>query len=311
MPGRARRGTAWRNIAGLSQPIFRDLSAQRRRSSPPARASACTRRCRKCCTRWPAGRWSRHVLDDGARAGAAGDRRGRSATAAMPSRRRSAAPDLTFVRPGSAARHRRRRARRARRAAAGRRHAGRTRRRSAGVRAERCAASSSMRGSGDVGAPDGARAAIPPGSAASCATPPAACARSSRSGTRRPPSARSTRSTPASSRRRPRCCRAGSSQLTPHNAQGEFYLTDIVAMAVAEGVPRRRARCRRRARRARHQRPRAARDDRADRRSVRRARRAARSRRVDRRSGAHRHARHARLRPRCAHRRRLRVRGRR
>ncbi|MET0731739.1 MAG: bifunctional UDP-N-acetylglucosamine diphosphorylase/glucosamine-1-phosphate N-acetyltransferase GlmU [Casimicrobiaceae bacterium] len=26
-------------------------------------------------------------------------------------------------------------------------------------------------------------------------------------------------------------------QLTPHNAQGEFYLTDIVAMAVAEGVP--------------------------------------------------------------------------
>lgn len=27
------------------------------------------------------------------------------------------------------------------------------------------------------------------------------------------------------------------SRLTPHNAQGEFYLTDIVAMAVAEGVP--------------------------------------------------------------------------
>jgi len=27
------------------------------------------------------------------------------------------------------------------------------------------------------------------------------------------------------------------SQLTPHNAQGEYYLTDIVAMAVAEGVP--------------------------------------------------------------------------
>ena len=26
-------------------------------------------------------------------------------------------------------------------------------------------------------------------------------------------------------------------RLTPHNAQGEFYLTDIVAMAVAEGVP--------------------------------------------------------------------------
>ena len=26
-------------------------------------------------------------------------------------------------------------------------------------------------------------------------------------------------------------------QLTPHNAQGEFYLTDVVAMAVAEGVP--------------------------------------------------------------------------
>jgi bifunctional UDP-N-acetylglucosamine pyrophosphorylase / glucosamine-1-phosphate N-acetyltransferase len=27
------------------------------------------------------------------------------------------------------------------------------------------------------------------------------------------------------------------SRLTPHNAQGEFYLTDVVAMAVAEGVP--------------------------------------------------------------------------
>ena len=26
-------------------------------------------------------------------------------------------------------------------------------------------------------------------------------------------------------------------QLTPHNAQGEFYLTDVIAMAVAEGVP--------------------------------------------------------------------------
>ena len=26
-------------------------------------------------------------------------------------------------------------------------------------------------------------------------------------------------------------------RLTPHNAQGEFYLTDIVAMAVAEGIP--------------------------------------------------------------------------
>ena len=31
--------------------------------------------------------------------------------------------------------------------------------------------------------------------------------------------------------------RAGWIGLTPHNAQGEFYLTDIVALAVADGVP--------------------------------------------------------------------------
>ena len=53
----------------------------------------------------------------------------------------------------------------------------------------------------------------------------------------RRPSARSTRSTPASSLRPPRCSSGWVAQLTPHNAQGEFYLTDIVAMAVAEGVP--------------------------------------------------------------------------
>ena len=47
----------------------------------------------------------------------------------------------------------------------------------------------------------------------------------------------STRSTPASSPRRPRCSRRWVARLTPHNAQGEYYLTDVVAMAVADGVP--------------------------------------------------------------------------
>ena len=216
-------------------------------------------------------------------------------------------------RAGSAARHRRRRARRARRAAARRRHAGRPSATCPLVPADdaRRARRACAR-AGTLGAADGARAPIPPGSGASCATPTGACARSSRSATRRRRSARSARSTPA--------CMAAPTALLRRwvararrrdNAQGEFYLTDIVAMAVAEGVPVGAHVARRRARRARRQRSRAARRGRAHRCSARARDALMRAGTCDRRSRAHRHARHARLRPRRAHRRRLRVRGRR
>ena len=65
--------------------------------------------------------------------------------------------------------------------------------------------------------------------------------RSSSRPTRRPSSARSARSTagctPSTPRSSPRAC----SGLASHNAQGELYLTDLVAIAAAQGRPVRRA----------------------------------------------------------------------
>jgi bifunctional N-acetylglucosamine-1-phosphate-uridyltransferase/glucosamine-1-phosphate-acetyltransferase GlmU-like protein len=49
-------------------------------------------------------------------------------------------------------------------------------------------------------------------------------------------SSRSAKATPACSLRRRGCCRAGSASLSNDNAQREYYLTDIVAMAVADKV---------------------------------------------------------------------------
>ena len=103
----------------------------------------------------------------------------------------------------------------------------------------------------------------------------------------------------------------GRRRSTADNAQREYYLTDIVALAVADGVPVDGARRRRRARRARRQRPRAARRARAHRPARAGATRCWTPARALADPGAHRRPRHARLRPRRAHRRRLRVRRRR
>ena len=100
-------------------------------SSPPARASACIPRCRRCCTRSPASRWSRTSSTPRARC-----RRGRSAsctgTAASAVREALAAPDLAFALQDPPRGHRRCGARRAAAAAGRRRHAGHPRRRAAG-----------------------------------------------------------------------------------------------------------------------------------------------------------------------------------
>ena len=102
---------AWRNILGQSRSIV-TAPAQRRRSSPPAKASACTPRCRRCCIRWPGGRWSRTSSTPRARLSprAIAVVVGHGADAV---REALAAPDLAFVAAGPAARHRRRGARRA------------------------------------------------------------------------------------------------------------------------------------------------------------------------------------------------------
>ena len=67
----------------------------------------------------------------------------------------------------------------------------------------------------------------------------ASCGESSRKRTPARASARSARSIPACwSRRRSAAARTGSAQLKPRNAQGEYYLTDIVALARAAQTAR-------------------------------------------------------------------------
>ena len=63
------------------------------------------------------------------------------------------------------------------------------------------------------------------------------CARSSRKRMPAQPSGGSAKSIPARWRRRPRCSQRWVATLDDDNAQREFYLTDIVALAVADGVP--------------------------------------------------------------------------
>ena len=71
--------------------------------------------------------------------------------------------------------------------------------------------------------------------AASSATVTGASRRSSRRATRRRSSSRYARSTPRSTSSGPSGCGRCSSGSTPQNAQGELYLTDTVALLVAEG----------------------------------------------------------------------------
>ena len=105
---------------------------------------------------------------------------------------------------------------------------------------------------------------IRPASAASCATrrPRAR----DRRGTRRERCAtrRSTRSIPACMAAPTALLSRWVGALTPDNAQGEYYLTDVVALARRDGIAGRRARSRADERDVRrHQRPRAARGGRA------------------------------------------------
>ena len=72
------------------------------------------------------------------------------------------------------------------------------------------------------------------------------CARSWSRRTPRPRSWRSARSTPASTSSTAPSSPSALDRLSADNAQGEYYLTDVVAIARADGRPRRRARHRRR-----------------------------------------------------------------
>ena len=97
-------------------------------------------------------------------------------------------------------------------------------------------------------------------------------------------SARSARSTRACMAAPAALMKQWVGALTADNAQGEYYITDIVAHGARAGRARRRARRGGRARRARHQRPRAARRGRAHPAWQRRAEALMRDGRVDRRS---------------------------
>ena len=75
-----------------------------------------------------------------------------------------------------------------------------------------------------------------PATAASCATPAARCSGSSSSTMPTPRSAGSARATPACSRCRATLLKRWLGKLQNRNAQREYYLTDIIAMAVKDKI---------------------------------------------------------------------------
>ncbi len=211
------------------------MPAHRRRVWPPARASACTRTCRKCCSRWPGVRCWRtcstlrvhsepaavHVVyghggdhvrsvfpDDGSHLGAAG-RAARHRPCRVPSAARNS-----------------RRSRRSRL----------LRRRAARAPCDVAAAARSL-----VGRPSRARhgrgrrpGGLRPRRARCGAAKSYGSWKTRTPTTRSAPSPRSIRGCFAAARA---SCAAGLPKLTNCNAQGEYYLTDVIGVAVGRRHP--------------------------------------------------------------------------
>ena len=267
--------------------------------------------CPRCCIRSPAGRWSRTCSTPRARSSPRALVRGRRPRRRRASAQALAAPDLAFVTQdpprgtGDAV------ARRAGRAARRRRHRRRERRLPAGARGRRSRAIAERAAAGHARAadragrrPGGARPHRPRRDGRVRAIVEERDADAARARDRRDQHRRAGGADRAAAR-------AGSRALRADNAQREYYLTDIVAHG---GAP---TACRSSAHLAADERDVLGVNDRAQLAAIERiVQRAARAGAAGAGTsiadpGAHRPPRHARLRPRRAHRRRLRVRGRR